>query len=213
MKGFPRWVYPYLLYGLVFAWYMTNVATPGLSLFGHDFRHDELWGWRAWIPLAVIAVVAAVITRFSPRPLRGLVAGMWCDWTRVSFGLFGLLPFVALIAFDEVEHTYCFPLLVVVELILLVGAVAYMRATTSRRRVAALLASAVVAVVVTAVGSGVYWQAHDIVGGRVVFAEANLRLVQLVPGVLAQLAVVVVVLFAPAVLGVVRRAAGVVGVG
>ena len=93
-KGFPRWSLPLWALRLVLSLYMMNAATPGLWFFGYSSGHDGLWGWRSWIPLAMVAIIAWVWTR-SLRPLGALIGGVWRDWTRLSFAFYGLMPKVA----------------------------------------------------------------------------------------------------------------------
>jgi hypothetical protein len=157
VKGFPRWALPYLGYALIFAPYMTQVATPGLRIFGHDVFGRELWGWRAWIPLWIMVATALLITRFSLRPLLQLVKTGWKDWTCLSFGLYGAMPFVVRIAFDEVDNSFQFPFMVVLTLILSGGALAYMRGIGARQRASALMISTTAFLVITTMALAIYW--------------------------------------------------------
>ena len=57
IQGFPRWSYPYVGQFLLFSLYMMRQPAPGFLL------GKGLLGWRAWIPLLVIAVVSLLVTR------------------------------------------------------------------------------------------------------------------------------------------------------
>ncbi len=192
VQGFPRWSYPYAGYVLIFARYMMHVATPGLRIFGHTFQRNELWGWRSWIPFLVVAVIALAITR-SLRPLFRLVTGVWKDWTRLSFGLYGMMPLAVPIALDEVDNSYQLPYMLLLTLILVEGALAYMRSTRTWQRALALLVGTASAVAVMAVGTVVYWKGPG--DGWVNVGKT------LIHG-----GYVVAVVFAPALLGLLRRA-------
>lgn len=91
VKGFPRWSFPYWGMALAFSSLLVGAALPGLIVFGHTFGRGELWGWRAWIPVLTVAVIALLLTRVV-RPLRQLVTGVWHDWTRLSFAFYGTCP-------------------------------------------------------------------------------------------------------------------------
>ncbi len=63
LKGFPRWVFSYLAYGIVFALYLANASTPGLVIFNIPMWGRELWGWRACVPMAMVALSALLLSR------------------------------------------------------------------------------------------------------------------------------------------------------
>ena len=158
VKGFPRWCYPYWALGLAFSGLLVSAATPGLRIFGHTFQHDELWGWRAWIPVLVVAVVALLLSR-SVRPLRQLVTGVWYDWTRLSFGFYGLLPLVLMIVFDEVHGEG--PYMAVLSVILAMGALAYMRSSRTSYRVLALVIGMTLAWAMATAFLATYWHGRQ----------------------------------------------------
>jgi hypothetical protein len=200
VKGFPRWSYPYVGYVLVFTLYFMSVATPGFRIFNYTFGSNDLWGWRAWIPFSVMAVIALVLTR-SVRPLFRLVMGVWQDWTRLSFGLYGIMPLVVILSFDEVNRRYQLPFLLVLTLVLAGGALAYMRSARTWRRALALLIGLTLSWAVTTVGTAIYWDGrlepwmrgepdhwYEIVGRSAIAGT-----------------VLVALLLAPALLGLLRR--------
>jgi hypothetical protein len=199
-KGFPRWSYPYAGYVLVFTLYFMHVATPGPRIFNYTFRSNDLWGWRAWIPFSVMAVIALLFTR-SIRPLLQLVTRVWQDWTRLSFGLYGIMPLVVFISFDEVNRRYQLPFLLVLTLVLAGGALAYMRSARTWRRALALLIGLTLSWAVTTVGTAIYWD------GRLepwMRGEPD-RWYEIVGRSAIAGTVLVALMFAPALLGLLRR--------
>jgi hypothetical protein len=197
VKGFPRWCYPYWALGLAFSGQLVSAATPGLRIFGHTFGHDELWGWRAWIPVLVVAAVALLLSR-SVRPLRQLVMGVWHDWTRLSFGFYGLLPLVLMIVFDEVHGEG--PYMAVLSVVLAMGALAYMRSIKTWQRALALLGGLTLTWALSTVYLAIYWHGRQEFGMKVPgngyeTAQSMLRAL----GVLGAL------MFVPALLGLLRR--------
>jgi hypothetical protein len=191
VRGFPRWSYPYVTLVLLLTLYWMCVATPGLRLLGHTFERNELWGLRAWIPFLVMAAVALLLTR-SARPWVQLVMGAWHDWTRVTFGLYGGIPLAAWLSFDEVDHLYQLPYLVIATIALAVGALAYGRSARTWGRAVALLAGASVALAVTNAGVVSYWNGP---GNGWVNVGA----------MFIQQALVVAFIFAPALMSLLRR--------
>lgn len=141
-KGFPRWSYPYGGLALVLTWSWMGI--PAENLWAHNIwilkRYNQLLGWRAWIPFLLMGVIALLLTR-SVRPLRQLLTGVWHDWTRLPFGLYGVMPMLVWINFDEVSATYAVPYEVASTLVLAAGALAYVRSARTSQGALALLTS------------------------------------------------------------------------
>ena len=112
--------------------------------------------WRSLIPLGVAAATAVALTR-SLRPLARLVQGVWEDWTRLSFALYSLMPIVVWIAFDEIADRFELPFMVALNLILVGGALAYMRSEAPLRRALVLVDALSLSWLATTIGNAVYW--------------------------------------------------------
>lgn len=136
VMSFPRWSYSYLGWALIFAWWWTDMATPGLQLFGYTFRGGEIWGWRTWAPLATVSIIALLWTR-SLRPLRRLVAGLWQDWTLLSLGMYTFTTWFSLL-YDENHHPYLFAFMLASTLAVAGGVWFYLRGPTTSQRMLAL---------------------------------------------------------------------------
>ncbi|MEE4195674.1 MAG: hypothetical protein V2J07_10800 [Anaerolineae bacterium] len=151
IKGFPRWAYPYLGIVLLLSILLMNASTPGF-LFG-----DELWGWRAWIPLLIISAVALLVTR-SIQPLRKFFTNIKEDWTLLTFGLFGCLPVYAVINFDEMDRLYSLYFMVFLTVVMLSTVTLYMRSCTQRQRIITLLIGVILTIMIAKLGPVWYWQ-------------------------------------------------------
>jgi len=169
IKSFPRWSYPYVAHVLFFSLYMMNVATPGF-VFGR-----ELWGWRAWIPLAVVVVISLLITQ-SLRPLRKFFTNIWEDWTLLTFGLFGSMPLLIAVSFDEVDMLYSLYFMVILTLLMVGTAFTYMQRPNQRERITVLLIGILLTITLTMAVPTIYWLNHggtnivlSVVAGIVVF--------------------------------------------
>jgi hypothetical protein len=138
LRGFPRWSMPYVGFALLFTVLWAAAATVGLTVLGHTFGHHERWGWRAWVPLAVCVVACVLVTR-SLRPLRRLAAGVWGDWTRASFAMYGAMPLFTWFLFDEVDERCAAPHLLGASVLLAAGAVAHVLSGRTLPRALALL--------------------------------------------------------------------------
>jgi hypothetical protein len=198
IRGFPAWSYLHVGYSLLFALWLSAVSSPGLRLLGHTFGRNEDWGWRAWLGLAVIALLALLLTR-SLRPLARLFAGAWREPTRLSLVVYGTLPLAIWLLFDEVHDPYSSSLRIVISFLLAAGAVAYMRSETTGQRILSLFAGLTVSWIVTTTGLAAYWNGPR-VPGRAPFHWFD----SVVPMVLAW-AVVAAILLAPASLSLLQR--------
>lgn len=201
VKGFPRWVYPYLGLVFLFALYWSNVATPGLRLAGHTFLRNELWGWRAWIPFLVMTAMALIVTR-SLHPLRQLARGVWWDWTRLSFALYGTMPLVVWLLFYEVDARYSLWFVAGAVLFLIGGAAGYLCAVRAWQRISALLTGTALSWAVATVGNATYWH-----GRQEVWMVRPGNGYEAARAMLFGLGLVLPIMLAPALLEAVRRGA------
>jgi hypothetical protein len=189
IKGFPRWSYPYVGLELLTSLYMMSVATPGLRIFNYTFGRNDLWGWRAWIPFLVVAAIALSVTR-SLRPLVNLFINAWRDWTLVTFGMFGFMPLLVGVGFDEMDRLYSLPFMFILTLVMAGTVAAYLRSGRPLPQVLALSVGITLIVAVTAIAPTLYWLEHGYVS---------------VKGMIVTAALVMAVMFSPALLGLLRR--------
>ena len=91
---------------------------------------------RTSIVVASVAI-ALLITR-SFQPVRDLFTNAWRDWTRVTFALFGFMPLVVMIAFDEIDRLYTFYFMVLLAVVMPASALAYLRSRSTRQQALAL---------------------------------------------------------------------------
>lgn len=161
VKGFPAWSYGLGMIFVLISLYMTQVAIPGLRLFGHTFQSNELMGLRAWIPLGLVTLTALIITHKDiARPFAVGLTELRQDLTRVSFGLFGFTPFILMIFFDEMHGEELF--LALTHLFLGACALVYLRARRVALGMGAMLGGLLLAYSASAVYLWWYWD------GRVV---------------------------------------------
>lgn len=173
VKGFPRWSYAYG--GLVLAvtslllannldlwifnrydmWVMLFRRLPGLADVVFYLMFDK---YNMWVLFLAMAVIALLLSRLW-RPLRPLYQGVWHDWTRLSFGVYGVMPLMLVIAFDDVTPTFRAPYLVASTVVLTAGALAYVRSARTSQRTLALLIGMTLAWGVTTAGVATFWHA------------------------------------------------------
>lgn len=190
VEGFPRWSYPYG--GLVLA-FTSLVVADRLDLWIIFNRYAR------WIPLLVMAAIALLLGRLW-RPLRSLYKGVWHDWSRFSFGLYGILPLALAIAFDEVRGPCGAPCLAASSVILAMGALAYIRSARTSQRALTLLLGMTLAWTAATVYLAIYWH-----GRQEFWMRQPGNGYETARGMLVALGVLVALLLAPALLGLLRH--------
>jgi hypothetical protein len=160
LRGFPRWTYAYLGIHLVYSLFLTSSPTPRMNLFGINFWGSDLWGWRSFIPLFITAVIAQAFSRPFWGNLQRLARGIWQDWSLISFVLYGGVGFLTFISMDEIDPGFRFWPTLLNALIIVVGAILYMRLPGAFGRVAGLVGCAVLAGILMVGLGDYYWQTH-----------------------------------------------------
>ena len=122
----------------------------------------QMWGWRAFVPLALTAVVALLLSKERLAPLLKLVKDVWNDWTLLAYGAYGLLPLLVPIILDETDHSYRFPITAVSAALMLAGAAYYLGLPKTRLRTALLLGGLFLSLLAASLGSDLYWKTHDV---------------------------------------------------
>ncbi len=207
LEGFPRWVFPSLVYGVVFALYFSDVATPGLAIFNVPMWGRGLWGWRAWVPLGCIALVALLFSRPPWGPLVGLGRHVQADWRWLAFGFYGLLPLVVFTFLDEIDSTYRFWVVLPTMLVVLLGAFLYLRGRDARAGFIALMLCAFIAMLVMGIGCQYYWETHamDFQTGERLLREGPLSYGRVLGLPLLWSATLSLLLLSPGLIRVARR--------
>jgi hypothetical protein len=189
VKGFPRWSYGYVLCLPLWSWVLGGIKVS-------DQVYLERW---SLIPLGVAVVIALVHSR-SFRPLLRLVAGVWEDWTQLSFVLYSLATFMLWASFDEVRNEHELPFAIVMNLILIAGALVYIRVPGRWRRALALADGLGLAWIVMIIGTATYWHGRTVgLGTEPINAFAGGGMT------VALMAMAEGLLLAPALLSLLRR--------
>jgi hypothetical protein len=160
VQDFPRWSYPYTGIAVILAFYIQNASTPGLNFFGIPLFGRELWGWRAWAPLAMAFVIALIISR-SFKPFLRFFINLWQDWTIPSYLMAGALPLLVMITFDEIDHLYTLYFVIPFAALLVGMVVIYLRSQRTWQRVLALTVGVLIIIFSAAFGSNSYWLSHN----------------------------------------------------
>lgn len=154
-RGFPDWSYPLVLQYVLFFVYLTSVAIPGLVILSLKF--GDVLGLAALAPLALVLLAGLLFTRRARSvPPRDSWKG---DWSSVSYGLFGMTPLLVRIVFDEVHGEE--PFLILLDVLLALVALLFLRSTRAAARTGAILGGLVFVWAVSAVYLGAYWDGRQ----------------------------------------------------
>lgn len=157
LHGFPRWTYLYLPSSFVLATYLYNASTPGLQILGYPIFGRELWGWRAWVPLTIAALLALLISR-SVRSPASIIGRIRRDSNLVTFSLFGLMPLLFLIFFDGMDRLISLYFVVAFAITSITASCFYLRFPLSRKGTFPLLAGVLLSILILVTGPMVYWR-------------------------------------------------------
>lgn len=129
-RGLPRWTYPFG--GLLFGYYGLAAQQTSLWLF-----------LLVMLFAASILALAAILT--DPQPshppiqIRRIGQSLSLDWTRLSFGIFGAMPLIILMAFDDAHTDSRTPYFAFSVFVMIVSALIYCRSRGSTMQIAILL--------------------------------------------------------------------------
>ena len=143
LLGSPRWAVSYLGWSLLFVWWWSGMMFYGYTL-----------GWKIWLPLIGV-VLAALLIKLSWQPLRNLIAGIWADWTLLSFAIYILYSSVYIL-YDENHHPYLLVFIALTILVICMGVWGYFRSESPLRRVLALLGGLILAAGINAINEATW---------------------------------------------------------
>ena len=145
IKGWASWTFAYLGWVLVFAWWFSGISTLGFRFLGHTFSFREGFGWRMWVPVVVVALIALLWTH-SWQPLRNMVQNVWRDWTHLSLMAYPFLTWMFLL-YDENHHPFLLLFMLATTLVISASAWGFLRLPSLAWRMVALVLGANIALI------------------------------------------------------------------
>jgi len=186
INGFPAWSYPSIAYMLQWSSYATQVATPGLRIFNYTFGPNDLWGWRAWIPVLIATGIALLVTR-SFNSLLKLIQDDSQDWTRYTFGMFGFFPMWALMNFDGLDQPSPIYFMLTLAFVMPATALLYLRSRSTRRRAVTLFVGISISVLIVSAARTLYWHPEGWPLIRAISMGITFLLISFLPALIAWL--------------------------
>jgi hypothetical protein len=149
-KGFPRWVYPYLV--ILFAVIVVPLMGRLSLLLGPD--RFSPWVGAAILLGSFLGLVAAALFLVSRiPPVRKIFRDVRNDWTRVSFGMFAYLAFAT--GFYGGDHLPPFgPAVWLPAVVVVLGALAHLISRSRWARSLALIAALLISFLLKIIFSG-----------------------------------------------------------
>lgn len=131
MRGLPRWAYPFA--GLLLCYSGFVAGQTGLWLF-----------LTIMFLASSVLFLATILTNPQPSrlpiPIRRIGQSISLDWTRLSFAVYGAMPLVILMAFDDSHFDNRTPFLALSVLAMIVSVLLYSRSRTKSLQLLTLFA-------------------------------------------------------------------------
>jgi hypothetical protein len=134
------------------------------------------------------ALIALAVTR-SFQPIIKFFTNIRDDWTLLTFGMFGFMPLLVAIGFDEMDRLFSLYFMVILTIVMSGAAWFYMQAGTHRGRVIALLAGILLTTGITVIAPTLFWLKNGWVDPT---------------GMMIMGGIVVLVVFSPALIGLIH---------
>lgn len=105
VKDFPRWTIHSIGFCLFVSILFMNISSPYLN-------RSETWGLLALLPFALTLIISLLI-HLSLQPLKQLLKQIKEDKSIIIFMVYGILPLLLWIEFDEIYNAMVIPYVVV----------------------------------------------------------------------------------------------------
>ena len=159
-KGLPRWFLPYL--GLPLPIVSLTLFNSLMEKWGVFLMYNAPWFLNTfthegllWMGLVLLLLLLLVISRFVPR-FHPFHQRLRDDWTLLSFIIYGSMPFVLFISYNEYKNEEPFMFLSLVSLA--VGGWFYLRKDTPWKRFKSLFIGSALSMLIAATGKALL---HD----------------------------------------------------
>jgi hypothetical protein len=101
-------------------------------------------------------VVSLLVTR-SFYSLKRFFINISADWTLLTFGIFGFIPLLISMIFDEMDRLYSLCFMIVLTLLMVGTVIIYMQSTNHKTRVSALVIGLFLTITITVSGPAWFW--------------------------------------------------------
>jgi hypothetical protein len=144
-RNVPRWSYPYL------GWLGVVILFGGIR----NPAAVDPSPWLVWQPL-FLALLVAVLVHPSIKPIQQSWWNWRKDWSLISFALLSMVEFFVWASYDEMPGPRLF-WMISSAVILILGALGYLRLRTVSGRILALFGSTALSILLATFVGAFYW--------------------------------------------------------
>lgn len=136
VKNFPKWSVYSIGFCLLISLMLMNISSPSLD-------RTEVWGVYGLMPLVVTLIISLTIN-FSLEPLKQLIKQIKEDFTTLLFILYGSLPLILWVEFDEIQSISAIPYIIILTVLTAAGVVVYLTSTKKLYRLLTMIIALIV---------------------------------------------------------------------
>ena len=136
VKNFPKWSVYSIGFCLLISLMLMNISSPSLD-------RTEVWGVYGLMPLVVTLIISLTIN-FSLEPLKQLIKQIKDDFTTLLFILYGSLPLILWVEFDEIQSISSIPYIIILTVLTAAGVVVYLTSTKKLYRLLTMIIALIV---------------------------------------------------------------------
>jgi hypothetical protein len=144
VKNFPKWTIHSIGISVIVSLYLMGVSSPFLN-------RTEVWGIYALIPLFLTLIIAFLIHP-SFQPLKQLCNKVKEEKNVLIFLVYGLLLFILMLGFDEIQRPFLFIYPVILTAITITTIILYLEDKSKTRRNLILLIGTVIPILIAIIG-------------------------------------------------------------
>ena len=157
---FPGWTPSISGWVAIQAWWWEGHPTVGYDGLWRTVSPEAFVGWRSWVPVLVVGVIALVLAR-ETDPVRRVLRATWRDPSWLALGAYTFFAWASLV-YDENHNRYLPVLLTASTVVLTAGAWLGLRGDTLTRRLFGLALGLVGQLVISAIDRATWdWYAYS----------------------------------------------------
>jgi len=144
VTNFQKWTILSIGISVITSLLLMNVSSPML-------HRTEVWGIIALIPL-VLTLIISFLFRPSFQPLKQLYKQIKEEKNILLFLLYGTLPLILWIGFDEIHRPFLFIYPIVLTIITVITIVLYLENKSKKRRNLTLILGTIISILIAVIG-------------------------------------------------------------
>ena len=144
IKNFPKWTILSIGISIIMSLYLMNISVPMLN-------RTEVWGIIALIPL-ILTLIISFLLHPSFLPLKQLYIQIKEEKNILFFLLYGILPLILWLGFDEIHRPLLFIYPIILTAIVITTTILYLESNKKIRRRLILTLGTILPIIIAIVG-------------------------------------------------------------